>query len=44
MASWWQKTLLAAASFAGLAGGAYYILTRRPLPRKHGTISLKGLH
>jgi penicillin G amidase len=44
MTSWWQKTLLAAASVAGLAGGAYYILTRRPLPRKHGTTSLEGLH
>jgi penicillin amidase len=44
MASWWQKTLLAAISFAGLASGAYYILTRRPLPRKHGTITLYGLH
>jgi penicillin amidase len=44
MASWWQKTLLAAASFAGLAGGAYYMLTRRPLPRKHGKIALEGLH
>jgi penicillin amidase len=44
MASWWQKTLLATASIAGLTGGAYYLLTRRPLPRKHGKIALKGLH
>ena len=44
MASWWQKTLLATASLAGLAGGAYYVLTRRPLPQKKGTVSLQGLH
>ncbi|HEX4205486.1 MAG TPA: penicillin acylase family protein [Ktedonobacteraceae bacterium] len=44
MASWWQKILLATAGLAGLAGGAYYALTRRPLPKKHGKITLDGLH
>jgi penicillin G amidase len=44
MASWWQKTVAAAASLAGLAGGAYYMLMRRPLPRKNGEVHLKGLH
>ena len=43
MASWWQKTVAAAASLAGLAGGAYYMLMRRPLPRKKGEVYLKGL-
>ncbi len=43
MASWWQKTVVAAASLAGLAGGAYYMLMRRPLPRKKGEVYLKGL-
>jgi len=44
MASWWQKTLAAAASLAGLAGGAYYMLMRRPLPKTKGTLHLQGLH
>ena len=44
MVSWWQKTVAAAASLAGLAGGAYYMLMRRPLPRKKGEVHLKGLH
>ncbi len=43
MVSWWQKTVAAAASLAGLAGGAYYMLMRRPLPRKKGELHLKGL-
>jgi penicillin amidase len=43
MVSWWQKTVAAAASLAGLAGGAYYMLLRRPLPRKKGELHLKGL-
>ncbi|HLX59424.1 MAG TPA: penicillin acylase family protein [Ktedonobacteraceae bacterium] len=43
MASWWQKTIAAAAGIAGLAGGAYYFLLRRPLPRYKGEISLQGL-
>jgi penicillin amidase len=44
MVSWWQKTLLAAAGLAGLVGGSYYLLTRRPLPQKRGTLHLQGLH
>jgi penicillin amidase len=44
MASWWQKTLLTAAGLAGIAGGSYYLLTRRPLPRKKGKLVLHGLH
>ena len=44
MASWWQKTLAAAAGLAGLTGGAYYMLTRRPLPRTKGKVHLDGLH
>jgi penicillin G amidase len=44
MVSWWQKTVAAAASLVGLAGGAYYMLMRRPLPRKKGEVHLKGLH
>ncbi|HZO73273.1 MAG TPA: penicillin acylase family protein [Ktedonobacteraceae bacterium] len=44
MASWWQKILLTTASLAGLAGGTYYLLTRRPLPRKSGTLHLQSLH
>src|SRR5581483_11645728 len=44
MASWWQKTLLTVAGLAGLAGGAYYLFTRLPLPRKNGTLHLRGLH
>src|SRR5713226_565535 len=44
MASWWQKTLATAAGLAGLAGGAYYLFVRRPLPKKKGTYNLLGLH
>jgi len=29
---------------AGLAGGIYYILTHRPLPKQKGTVKLHGLH
>ncbi|GAC1568155.1 MAG: penicillin acylase family protein [Ktedonobacteraceae bacterium] len=44
MASWWQKTVAAAAGIAGLAGGAYYVLMRRPLPSPNCEVRLKGLH
>ncbi len=44
MATWWQKTLAATASVAGVAGGAYYMLMRRPLPKKRGKLRLHGLH
>ena len=44
MAFWWQKTLVAAAGLAGLTGGAYYVLMRRPLPRTKGKLHLDGLH
>ena len=44
MASWWQKTATAAAGIAGLAGGAYYLLMRRPLPKTRGTLRLPDLH
>src|SRR6266704_1392012 len=44
MASWWQKTLVGVAGLAGLAGGAYFMLMRRPLPKVKGELSLKGLH
>lgn len=44
MVPWWQKTLAVAAGVAGLAGGAYYILMRRPLPKKKGTLTFDGLH
>jgi len=44
MATWWQKTLATAAGLAGLAGGAYYMLMRRPLPKKKGNLHLQGLH
>jgi penicillin amidase len=44
MASWWQKTLAAATGIAGLAGGAYYFLMRRPLPKTRGTLRLADLH
>lgn len=44
MASWWQKTVAAAVGIAGLAGGAYYVLMRRPLPKTRGTLRLVGLH
>jgi penicillin amidase len=32
------------ASLAGVAGGAYYLLARRPLPKKSGTLHLQGLY
>lgn len=44
MASWWQKTAAATAGLAGLTGGAYYWLMRRPLPKIHGTLRLADLH
>lgn len=48
MASRWQKTLaVVAASVAGLsglAGGVYYMLMRRPLPKIKGKLLLRGLH
>src|SRR6266700_1910409 len=44
MASWWQKTLVGVAVLAGLAGGAYFLLMRRPLPKKKGELHLHGLH
>src|SRR5947209_1889585 len=44
MASWWQKTLATAAGLAGLAGGAYYVFMRRPLPKRKGQLSFHGLH
>src|SRR5512135_421044 len=44
MASWWQKTLVGVAGLAGLAGGAYYMLMHRPLPKVKGEISFPGLH
>src|SRR5213596_3088938 len=44
MASWWQKTLVGVASLAGLVGGAYFMLMRRPLPKVKGELSLQGLH
>jgi len=44
MASRWQKTMAAVAGLAGLAGGAYYLLMHRPLPKINGTLRLAGLH
>lgn len=44
MVARWQKTLLTVAGLAGLAGGTYYLFTRRPLPRKNGVIRLRSLH
>jgi penicillin G amidase len=44
MASWWQKTAATAAGIAGLVGGAYYLLMRRPLPQTQGTLRLADLH
>lgn len=44
MASWWQKTAATAAGIAGLAGGAYYLFMRRPLPKTRGTLRLEDLH
>jgi penicillin amidase len=39
----WSTITAAAAAVAGLAGAAYYLLLRRPLPRTQGTIRLAGL-
>src|SRR5713226_9776401 len=44
MASWWQKTVAVAVGVAGLAGGAYCFVMRRPLPRYKGEVHLPGLH
>ena len=44
MASWWQKTLATTAGFVGVAGGIYYTLMRRPLPKTKGTLHMQGLH
>src|SRR6266699_1451072 len=44
MASWWQKTLVGAVGLVGLAGGAFYVLMRRPLPKTKGEVHLRGLH
>src|SRR5712692_1609774 len=44
MLSWWQKTLVGVVGLAGLAGGAYYVLMRRPLPKTKGELHLYGLH
>src|SRR5881392_2577704 len=44
MASWWQKTLVGVAALTGLAGGAYFWLVRRPLPKIKGELHLHGLH
>lgn len=44
MVSWWQKTLVGVAGLAGLAGGAYYMLMRRPIPKLKGKVHLHGLH
>ncbi len=44
MVSWWQKTVATAAGVAGLAGGAYFFLMRRPVPGYKGQVRLTGLH
>ncbi len=44
MASWWQKTLVVVASLAGVASGTYYLLVPHRLPKKRGTLHLRGLH
>src|SRR5260370_37868225 len=44
MASWWQKTLATTAGFVGVAGGIYYTLMRRPLPKTKGALHMRGLH
>lgn len=44
MASWWQKTTAIAAGIVGVAGGAFYMLMRRPLPKINGTLRLAELH
>src|SRR5947209_2080458 len=44
MASWWKMAATAAAGVAGLAGGGYFVLARRPLPRIKGNVFLQGLY
>ncbi|GAC1389880.1 MAG: penicillin acylase family protein [Ktedonobacteraceae bacterium] len=44
MASWWQKSALTVVGLAGIACGAYYAFTRRPLPKTKGKLHLQGLH
>ena len=44
MASRWKKTAATAAGIAGLAGGAYYLFMRRPLPKTNGTLTVAELH
>ncbi len=47
MPSWWKRIALATAAVAGitgLAGGTYYLLTRRPLSKNDETLYLTGLH
>ncbi len=44
MVSWWQKTLATVVGLAGMVGGAYYMLTRRPLPQRNGKLIIRGLH
>lgn len=44
MTSWWKKTLLAVAGLTGVAGGVYYLVTRRPVPKKKGKVNFTGLH
>jgi penicillin amidase len=44
MASRLQKAAATVAGIAGLAGGAYYMLMRRPLPKTNGTLRLAELH
>ena len=39
-----QKAAATVAGIAGLAGGAYYMLMRRPLPKTNGTLRLAELH
>lgn len=44
MASWWQKTLATTAGLVAVAGGTYYTLMRRPLPKTKGALHMQGLH
>ena len=44
MASWWEKTLLTAASITGFAAGSYNLLTRKPVIHRSGKFHLQGLH
>jgi penicillin amidase len=47
MVSWLKKTLATVAGLAGLvgaAGGVYYVLSRRPVPKEKGRLKLSGLH